>query len=157
MPTIRLEMQIAAPIERCFDLARSVELHRDSMVHTGEWAIAGVTKGLMGMGDWVTLEAKHFGVRQRLTSRITAYERPVRFVDEMVSGAFKRFAHMHEFVPNGSGTLMIDIFDYTSPLGPLGFIADRLFLERYMRALLRRRNAYIKHAAEAGHGEGGTE
>jgi hypothetical protein len=52
---------------------------------------------------------------------------------------------------------MIDIFAYTSPLGPLGFIADRLFLERYMKALLRRRNAYIKRAAEAGHGEGGTE
>jgi ligand-binding SRPBCC domain-containing protein len=102
MPTIRLEMQIAAPIERCFDLARSVDLHRDSVVHTGERAIAGVTTGLMRMGDWVTWEAKHFGVRQRLTSRIIAYERPVRFVDEMVSGAFKRFAHVHEFVRTGA-------------------------------------------------------
>jgi hypothetical protein len=44
---------------------------------------------------------------------------------------------------------MVDIFDYTAPLGPLGWLADGLFLRRYMTTLLRQRNAYLKRAAES--------
>jgi ligand-binding SRPBCC domain-containing protein len=148
MTTIRLEMDIHAPIERCFDLSRSVDLHSSSMVHTGERAVAGVTQGLLECGDSVTWEAVHFGIRQRLTSRITELERPYHFVDEMVQGAFKEIRHVHEFLPQENGTLMIDIFYFRSPLGILGKLADLLFLKRYMRHLLLQRNQHIKHVAE---------
>jgi ligand-binding SRPBCC domain-containing protein len=97
----------------------------------------------------VTWEATHFGVRQRLTSRITAFDPPHRFVDEMVRGAFARFRHEHQFVAVEGGTEIVDTFDYTSPLGPLGRLADRLFLVRYMTRLLRERNAYLARAAES--------
>jgi ligand-binding SRPBCC domain-containing protein len=90
----------------------------------------------------------HFGVRQRLTSRITEFERPHRFVDEMVQGAFKEIRHVHEFLPQADGTLMVDNMHFRSPLGVLGKLADLLFLERYMRHLLLQRNRYIKHVAE---------
>jgi len=150
VPTIVLETPIQAPPERCFDRARSVEAHQASTAQTAERAVAGVTTGLMGPGDWVTWEAVHFGVRQRLTVRITRYERPHLFVDEQVRGAFRRFTHVHAFLPREGGTLMRDTFDYASPLGPLGRLADWLFLERYMRRLLARRAAYLKHAAELG-------
>ena len=111
--------------------------------------MAGVTSGRLGLGDEVTWEATHFGVRQRLTSRITEFDPPNRFVDEMVRGAFARFRHEHQFLSVPDGTDMVDIFDYTSPLGPLGRLADRLFLRRYMTTLLRQRNAYLKRAAES--------
>jgi len=97
----------------------------------------------------VTWEATHFGVRQRLTSRITEFDPPRRFVDEMVRGAFRRFRHEHQFRAVEGGTEMVDIFDYTSPLGSLGLLADRLFLRRYMSRLLRDRNAYLKRVAES--------
>jgi len=42
-----------------------------------------------------------------------------------------------------------DVFDYTSPLGILGRMADRLFLVQYMRRLLEERNAIIKTVAES--------
>jgi ligand-binding SRPBCC domain-containing protein len=108
-----------------------------------------VTSGLLGAGDEVTWEATHFGVRQRLTSRITAFDPPNRFVDEMVRGAFARFRHEHQFHAVEGGTEMVDTFDYTSPLGPLGRLADGLFLRRYMTTLLCERNAYLKRAAES--------
>jgi ligand-binding SRPBCC domain-containing protein len=149
VPILRLETMIRAPVERCFDLARSVDVHQDSTAHTRERAVAGVTAGLMDLGDEVTWEAIHFGIRQRLSSRITELDRPHRFVDEMVRGAFARFRHVHEFRAEQEGTRMIDVFDYTSPLGVLGKLADVLFLRSYMVRLLERRNAHIKALAEA--------
>lgn len=149
MPTIHLETFIRAPVELCFDLSRSVDVHMASTDHTGERAIAGVTSGMMNLNDEVTWEAKHFWTRQQLTSRITAMERPRMFVDEMQRGAFKRWHHTHTFEARGEGTLMTDDADYASPLGLFGRIADHLFLERYMTRLLQVRNAHIKKVAEA--------
>jgi len=149
MPVIVLRTRIVAPPSRCFDLARDVDLHERSTAASHERAVAGVTSGLLKPGDEVTWEATHFGVRQRLTSRITELDPPNRFVDEMVRGAFARFRHEHQFLAVQGGTEMVDIFDYTSPLGPLGRLADGLFLRRYMMRLLRARNAYLKRAAES--------
>lgn len=76
---------VRAPIERCFDLARSVEVHLAGNVHYGEAAVAaaGVTSGLVGLGQEVTWRAKHFYVWHTLTSRITAMDRPAYFQDAM--------------------------------------------------------------------------
>lgn len=148
MPVIQLEIPIKAPVDRCFDLSRSIELHKISTRHTGERAIAGTTEGLIELGETVTWRAKHLGIWQTLTSKITAYSRPYFFVDEQVTGAFKAFRHEHYFKEQGSATLMTDSFYYQSPLGPLGRLADALFLKRYMTKLLQERNRIIKEYAE---------
>jgi len=145
---LRVETRIRAPTERCFDLARSVETHLGSTSETGEKAIGGVTTGLLGPGDWVTWEAVHLGIKQRLTAQITRFERPHVFVDEMIRGAFASFTHTHEFRSDGDATLMVDTFSYVSPLGWLGVLADKLFLERYMTSFLRKRAEYLKRVAE---------
>ena len=97
MPIIRLETYIKAPIERVFDLSRSIDLHKISTAQTKEEAIAGVTSGLIDLEEWVTWKAKHLGVTQKLTSKITAFEAPHYFADEQVKGAFKSFKHEHYF------------------------------------------------------------
>jgi ligand-binding SRPBCC domain-containing protein len=151
MPKIVLYTTIQAPMERVFDLSRSIDLHEQSMQHTNERAIAGRTEGLVKEGETVTWEAKHFGITQHLTSHITEVQPHHFFADEMVSGAFKRFRHEHHFSSPGAGsTVMKDIFDYDSPLGILGKLADSLFLERYMTRLLERRNTVLKQTAEDG-------
>src|SRR5215469_4327067 len=150
MPTIYLETYIEAPIERCFDLALSVDLHQLSVADTHERPIAGVTSGIMSLGDTVTWEAVHFGVRQRLTSKITAYERPHSFTDEMLRGAFQSMTHVHEFLLRPPGVLMEDRFSFRAPLGPLGWVAEQVVLTRYMRSLLLTRNQFLKQMAEAG-------
>jgi len=149
VPTIRLETYIGASPERCFDLSLSVDLHRHSVPHTHERPVAGVTSGAMKLGDTVTWEAVHFGIKQHLTSHITAYERPHRFTDEMIRGAFQEMVHLHEFVPQPPGTLMIDVFTFRAPLSILGRLAETLFLTRYMKGLLWSRNRYLKQVAEA--------
>lgn len=149
MPKIELETQINAPLEIIFDLARCIDLHEESMSQTNEKAIAGVTKGLINLNETVTWEATHFGVRQRLTSQITAFDRPHHFQDIMLKGAFKSFTHDHFFEEKDGTVLMTDVFDYQSPLGFLGNIADFLFLENYMRQLLTNRNLLIKRIAES--------
>jgi ligand-binding SRPBCC domain-containing protein len=148
MPIVVVTTAIRAPIERCFDLARDVDVHVRSTAGTNERAVGGVTHGLMELGQEVTWEATHFGVRQRLTSRITAYDRPRSFRDSQVRGAFLRFDHDHLFWCLDGLTTMTDVFDYTSPMGWLGRAADRLFLERYMRRFLTERQKVIKSIAE---------
>lgn len=148
MPVITLETSINAPVEVVFDLSRSIDLHKISTAHTNEEAIAGKVSGLIGMGESVTWRAKHFGIIQLLTSQITAFEYPYYFADEMVSGAFKRFRHEHIFKEENGSTLVTDIFDYTSPFGLFGRLADVLFLKKYMTILLAERNRIVKEYAE---------
>lgn len=150
MPTIRVETHIHAPPERCFDLSLSVDVHVQSQAHAHERPIAGMMAGGMHLGDTVTWEAVHFGIKQHLTSQITAYERPTRFTDEMVAGTFQKLHHTHVFVPRPDGTLMIDVFTFRAPLGVLGRLAEALFLTRYMKGLLLSRNRYLKQVAESG-------
>ena len=103
---------------------------------------------MMELGDEVEFEAVHFGIRQRLRSKIVAYDRPHMFLDEMQKGAFARMSHKHEFQKTSKGTVMVDTLDFASPLGPLGAIADRLFLANYMRKFLISRNEALKAMAE---------
>lgn len=149
MPIIKLETAIQAPKEICFDLSRSIDLHMESTKHTNEQAIAGKTSGLMSLNETVTWRARHFGITQTLTTRITEYQRPGIFVDEMEKGIFKRFRHEHHFTDAGHQTIMTDIFDYESPLYFLGKLADLLFVKRYMTSLLEKRNLVIKEYAES--------
>src|ERR1700733_5092826 len=128
MPVLRVETIIGASAETCFDIALDVDVQVGSTSRSRERALAGVTHGKANLGDTITWEAVHFGVRQRLTAKITKLERPRLFVDEMVSGAFERLRHTHEFIENDHVTRMIDLFDYASPWGVLGRLADRAFL-----------------------------
>lgn len=148
MPIIKVETIINAPVERVFDLSRSIDLHKISTKQTNEEAIDGITSGLIGLNQSVTWRARHFGVYQKLTSKITVFERPNYFTDEMISGAFQSFKHDHIFNVLENGTLMKDVFDYVSPFGFIGKLADRLFLENYMKRLLETRNETIKKFAE---------
>jgi ligand-binding SRPBCC domain-containing protein len=149
MPVIEITTRIHAPIERCFDLSRSIDLHTRSTGGTGERAVAGVTSGLIGAGEEVTWRARHLGVWQQLRSRITAFDPPFHFRDSMVRGAFKRIDHDHYFRADGDDTIMLDRFDFSSPFGVLGTIAERLFLTGYMRRFLEERNRVIKEIAES--------
>jgi len=149
MPTIHLTTFVAAPAERVFDLARSIDLHRKSMAHTGEEAIAGTTSGLIRLDETVTWKAKHLGKSRILRSKITAMNAPLSFTDEMVQGDFKSIRHEHHFKRIDNGTLLIDLFHFESPYGGLGRLLNHLFLTNYLKKLLEIRNQSIKEYAES--------
>ncbi|MGD6830872.1 SRPBCC family protein [Sutcliffiella halmapala] len=148
MPVINHQIFIKASIEDCFDLARNVDVHTKTTGRTKERAVSGVTSGLLEEGDKVTWEAVHFGVKQKLTARITELQRPFLFVDVMVKGAFHSFTHTHTFEEMKGGTVMSDRFVYKAPLGPLGRVADFLFLETYMQKFIEERAHALKVIAE---------
>jgi ligand-binding SRPBCC domain-containing protein len=144
MPTLVLETFINAPAQACFDLVRDVRIHERSTSRTGDRD----EDGTIGLGQKVTFESRHFGVRQRLTVAVVEFERPRRFVDEMTEGGFKSFRHVHEFVREGDGTLMRDTLVWESPYGILGRAADKLLLTPHLRRLVSARNAKLKLLAE---------
>lgn len=150
MPTIEVLTFINAPAARCFQLALSMDLHTISARQTQEEIIGGVRCGLLQLGDSVTFRARHFGVWQALTSKVTAFEAPRYFCDEMQRGAFKRMRHEHHFQVQDAGTLMRDVFEFASPLGWLGRAVDALVLKRYLRKFLVERARIVRHYAESG-------
>jgi ligand-binding SRPBCC domain-containing protein len=148
MPTIILQTEIDSTLEICFDLSRSIDLHRISTAHTKEEAIAGVTTGLIGLNETVTWQATHFGIRQKLTSKITAFDRPYHFRDEQLQGIFKSIYHDHHFKLSNGKVLMTDIFTFETPYGLLGKLFSKLVLTAYLRKFLVERNEVIKRFAE---------
>lgn len=152
MTTITIVTTIRATPERCFDASRNLDLHLESMGHTGERAVAGRTSGLIELGEEVTWEGRHFGIRQRFTSSITAYDRPRHFQDSMVRGAFRSFVHDHYFEVCEEGTRMTDVLAFRSPLGVLGAIVDRVIMTAYLRRLLTKRNEVVRTVLERDQG-----
>ena len=149
MVHIDLKTQIAAPMERCFDLARSIDVHMASTNQTGEQAIAGVTSGLIGAGETVTWRGRHFGFTVKHTSRITAFTFPSHFQDSMVRGMFLQFCHDHYFETKSDLTVMSDVMEFQAPFGVAGRLAEKMALREHLRSLLEKRNNYIKRVAES--------
>ena len=149
MPIVVIETTIHVPVELCFDLARDVGVHAESAAFSSERIVEpGRTEGLLERGDLIAFEGRHFGIRQRFVARITEFDRPIRFVDEMVHGAFKRLRHIHEFKPIGNATLMRDIIEWQAPFGLIGRLADTLFLRRHMVGFVSTKQRALKQIAE---------
>lgn len=149
MPVLRIVTDIRAPVETCFDLARSIDLHLESMTLSQERAVAGVTSGLIGHGEEVSWEAQHLGRLWRMTSRITEFDFPHRFVDEMVTGPFGSFRHEHGFEAHGDQTRMTDVVRFKMAFGMFGRLVDPFALV-YLRRLMAIRNTAITRKAENG-------
>lgn len=145
MVIVETEILIDAPIELCFDMARDIDVHTQTVwKHTKEKAVAGITSGKINHEDTVTFEARHFWIRQKLTSRITAYQAPYYFVDEMLKGAFKSLRHEHIFEEQNGKTLMKDRLTMVAPFGIIGWVTERLILKSYMKRFLMYRNQQLK-------------
>jgi ligand-binding SRPBCC domain-containing protein len=146
VPHLHLVTEIAAPPEICFDLVLNVSVQRS--LGKGMQAVGGVQSGPLKGGDTVTWRARHFWLYWRMTSEITEVDRPRLFRDEMLRGPFASWQHCHEFQQIRTGTRMIDEVSFTAPFGPLGWLAERLVLEPYLRNLLETRNRDLKMVAE---------
>ena len=148
MPKIELETKINSKIEICFDLSRSIDLHKISIAKSNEKAIDGKTSGLIGLDEFVTWKATHFGITQKLTSKITEYKRPLHFKDEQTKGIFKLINHDHYFEIKNNIVVMKDVFEFQSPFGIIGKLFNYIILTKYMKKLLTVRNETIKDFAE---------
>lgn len=146
---IELTTRVAAPPARCFDLSRSIEMHLHSTAATGEEVAHGRSTGLLEAGETIAWRARHFGVRQVLVVRISAFDPPRYFRDSQVRGAFRGFDHDHWFEPDGEGgTIIRERFAFEVPLGVLGRLVGRWIVAPYLRSFLAKRLESIRVAAE---------
>ena len=150
MPTIHLTTFIAAPSDVVFDLSRHIGLHKESMSHHQEEAVAGTRFGLIEKDESVTWKAKHLFKNRLLRVKITEMKKPEMFVDEQAQGDFKMMKHEHYFKPCDNGTILIDLFHFESPYGMFGRWFNSLYLTKYLRRLIEHRNHTIKLYAESG-------
>lgn len=150
MTTIELKVEIKATRDVCFDLSRSIDVHKLSTAPSDEQVIGGCTKGLIEEGEWVKWRAKHFFIPQTLTVQIKEMKEFRYFVDEMIQGPFRWMKHEHRFEAEHGKTIMSDKFEYEVLFGIAGKLFDKLILKRYMKNLLVRRNETIRHLAESG-------
>ena len=149
MPIITLATIINAPPAVCFDAARDAQLHRESARETGERIVAGRDVGLWELGDEITFEGTHLGVRQRFSARVVAFERPRTFRDEMTRGAFASLSHTHIFEPiNPNKTRMIDVVEWRAPLGLVGAVFSDAIVKAHLRRFLRARAWHLKQYCE---------
>jgi len=149
MPQIIVKTEIDADIDTCFDLALDVDFYYNTLEKFTEIPISGKTTGLMEAGDYVTWETNHLSLIQHLTLKVTEFEKPILFVDEMVRGEFKTYRHEHIFEVEKDKTIMIDKFEFQSPYGILGKLVDWVFLKRHFKKLIITRNKTLRLHAEA--------
>lgn len=146
--SIKLTTRIAAPLERVFDLSLSIDLHLKSAQNTREKVVSGKSSGIMELGDEVTWEAYHFCMKQRLSVKISKYNRPFFFRDQQVKGPFKTFYHDHYFEKVKGICHVKDVLYFQCPLGALGAIANPM-IYIHLKRFLQRRNSIIKSVAES--------
>lgn len=149
MPVIHLTTFVAAPVDVVFDLSRHIDVHKRSMAHFKEEAVAGIRFGLIEKDETVTWKAKHFFKTRFLRVKITDMKKPDRFTDEQLNGDFKMMKHEHHFKPCENGTIMIDLFEYEVPYGWLGKVFDKFYLSKYIVRLLHQRNKTIREYGES--------
>lgn len=149
MPLIKVETEINADLKTCFDLARDVDFYQKSLERSNEIAIDGKILGLVNLNDIVIWETKHLGFVRHITLKVTEFNTPNLFVDELVKGGFKAYKHEHIFRESEDKTIMIDKFYFESPFGVIGKFVDWIFLKKYMTNLLKTRNKTLKEKAES--------
>lgn len=149
MPLVEVVTRARCAPEVLFDLALDVDAHAASLSGSGETASTSSGARQLQHGDEVTFRARHLGLVWRLTSRVSEYERPHRFVDEQVRGPFTQMRHEHVFEATAGGeTVMTDRMHVVAPFGVLGAAVGPVLLKPYLRRLLRQRGAHLARAAE---------
>jgi ligand-binding SRPBCC domain-containing protein len=83
------------------------------------------------------------GIPVTWVTEITQLKEPFYFVDEQRSGPYRIWHHEHHFKPVEGGVMMTDRLFYQVPFGPLGKLADRLFVRKKVRGIFSYREGVL--------------
>jgi ligand-binding SRPBCC domain-containing protein len=147
MFSLRHNILIRAPIDRCFGLSTHVAVvERELRMHP----VAGRIYGLVTAGDTVHWEGMKLGFANHHVSLIApeTWSPPHFFQDRMIDGRFRSFEHDHRLTETPEGTLLEDRVRFTMPLGWPGWLVGRTILVPHISSLMRRRFDLLKRLAE---------
>lgn len=135
------ELRVEAPIERVWEFHSSAEAVEILSPPERRVRLAGPDSAVED-GALHVLKGRVFGLFPfTWKARISDVAPPTGFTDTAERSPFKSWSHRHEFVPDGSGTIIRDSVHYELPGGPLGRIADWLFVRRDLDRLWSFRHA----------------
>jgi ligand-binding SRPBCC domain-containing protein len=144
----RYQIFIDRPPQAVFDFHTNLKNHaRICPPEMPEEVVSGLDSPL-GEGARVTFRAKHGGVWRTLEAEIVEWDPPRGFTDRQVNGPFALWVHRHKFAPFQTGTLMTDQVEYTLPAGPLGALAEKLWLGAHLDAFFNHRQNEAKRLLE---------
>ncbi len=136
MPQLFFETVIAAPLAAVWAFHEDVTGSLPALSPL-DGAVKIVSADLpVHVGSRIVISAKILlGFRGKWVAKIVEHVPPAfgkaMFADEQESGPFKSWLHEHLFEQVGSqSTRLVDRVTYRAPFGPLGWIADRLFLRK---------------------------
>ncbi len=98
----------------------------------------------MRPGALIDYRLRLLGVPFRWRTLIEAFEPETRFVDVQLRGPYRSWRHTHEFRDAPGGTIVRDRVEYEMPLGPLGEIARRVFVDRQLETIFGHRRDVIR-------------
>jgi ligand-binding SRPBCC domain-containing protein len=149
MPIIHLTSCIHAPVDRVFNLSRSISLHKAVIRKYDHGNIdGGGSEGLMKQGDKIRFQLKLMGARRALVTQMEHLDFPKEFSSALVSGPFKSLHHQHHFKSIDNGTLLIDLLEYEPAFGLAGKMADAMIIRSFLKKYLEAKNKLIKQYAE---------
>lgn len=153
MPTLEFETTVDASLEKVWafheDVQRSlpalsppgdnVSIESEDLPLRAGSEIVILAKGPLGRIRWVAKIVEH------KPPHAVVFGEEARFVDEQVSGPFKRWRHEHDFEATGAKTTRVfDRVTYTVPYGPIGWIADVLLIRRKLKSMFHHRHTALR-------------
>lgn len=143
--------RIEVPVERAFAFYGDA-LNLEPM--TPPWLHFEVTtpgRIAMRAGALLDYRLRLHGVPIRWRTRIETWEPPRRFVDTQLKGPYSLWEHTHTFEADGEGATVIhDRVRYAIPLGPIGALANLLFVRRDLRRIFDYRATAVERLAKIG-------
>ena len=92
------------------------------------------------LGSLLTVSVRRWGVTQRMTTEITAFEEGRLIVEEQRQGPFRAWKQTQWFAPADGGVRITDVIEYEPPGGMLGHLATAEAIGRELeRAFAHRR------------------
>jgi uncharacterized protein YndB with AHSA1/START domain len=141
MGKARMHAHVEAPIEVAFDYAADFR-------HPAEWNVMVIDMTgdapLTKVGDHFTGTMKFLGRTYTGEGQVTEIERPKLLAFTSTSPQGGRQDWVARFTPVGSGTDLDTEIDYEVPLGLIGAIGDKLFMEKVVqRSLEQSRDNFV--------------
>lgn len=143
----KAEQTIELPLEKVFDFfARAENLQRITPPLLNFHILTKVPVE-MKAGTLIDYKLKIRGVPVKWRTLIEVWDPPHKFVDTQLRGPYQLWHHTHEFTAlSPTKTFMRDTIRYRVPLGPLGWIADKLMVRADIQRIFEfRREAILKY------------
>ncbi|QOV92155.1 SRPBCC family protein [Humisphaera borealis] len=162
MPTLKFELTLAASLDDLWAFHQDVSRALPLLSPPGSDVRIIAADLPARVGQQVKMNVRGpLGKRLNWVASIIEFEPPsrqndsrqARFVDVQLSGPFAAWRHEHQMEETGPGTSrLIDIVTYRVPLGPLGKVADWMFVRRQLESMFRHRHAVTRKELEGGRG-----